>query len=387
MAAKNGTRKDQRRISRREARLEEKMVRAGNKPPPLFPPLFKRILLGALAVILVILGAFYFYQDSISFVATVDGRRITNEEYSYFLKLQQRKVETSEGLDERTEDERRAFWSQDAVDGENPVVRVKNDALSTAKEYAIQVKKANELGLTVNDAIRSRVQTQIDQLKTTLGIQYESSLEEMGLTEAGYREILGNYFLIDTFRARHIEDNFTPAQISSGDIEAEHEANSNLYDTISSRIIHFMVTQEDGEPLEDAGLEDKRALANEVLAKIKDGADMEVLARERSEVDTAAEDGGLQELHWGMQRYMPEIIDWAFAGEAGDLELIETVYGIFVIRIESRTGLTEATNTIRTVLLNRQEEAFYTEELDSWMKEPTYNVVINERVFETFTIN
>lgn len=386
MASKKGTGRDARRIARREARLEEKQERSGIKTAPALSPRVRNLLLLILAVLALVLGIVLLVGDSRSFVAKVGGRRIRNEEYHYFLKLQQSQVEATEGLNTKTDEERKAYWAQAAVDGENPVLRVKNDALDMAKEYAIQLQKAKDMGLSVDDNIRAQVKSDIDSIKSSLGDNFASNLAQMGLTEVRYTEILRNYYLIDKFRTQYMEQNHTAQEPSEQDIRAAYDADPNTYDTVDARIIYLNKTDAEGNPLDEAAQKDKLELAEEILAEIQGGADMESLAKERSESASAQDNAGLQTLSWNMRSMSPEIIDWAYAAKKGDLTLLDTVYGVFVVRVENRSGFEQAQEGIKTQMIRQAQEDFYTAALDGWMQEPAYNLVLKEKIFERFTV-
>lgn len=378
--------RDARRLARREARLEEKQAEAGIKSRPPMSARTRNILLIALAVLIVALGVVWFITDSNSYVGKVDGRRIKNAEYQYFLKLQQGQVEAAEGLDAKTEEERKAYWEQDAVDGENPVLRVKNDALDIAKEYAIQLQQAREMGLSVDDAIRAQTQTDIESIRQSLGESYTANLADLGLTEGKYAEILRNFYLIDVFRSKYIEENYKAGEISTDAVRDMYDTNPNAYDVVTARMIYLSKVDEEGNTLEGDALADKQALAEAIMTEIIQGADMETLAKERSDSQSVQEDGGVQELNYSMQPYMPEIIDWAFAANADELSVIDTTYGIFIVRVEGRTGFEEAESGLRTQMEEQAKLTFYGNALDGWMADPKNNLVLKERVFEGFTV-
>jgi len=317
----------------------------------------------------------------------VDGRRITNSEYTYFLKMQQNIVETNEGLTGKTDEERKAFWAQDAVEGENPILSVKKSALDNAREYAIQIQQAKDLGLVVDDSIRTSVQSYIDNIRQSQGEEaYTASLNDIGLTEALYKEILQNYYLIDAFKSRYMADNYKQAEISEDTVKAAYEKDTKQYDTVTARILYLKKSKEDGTTLDDTALAAQKKKAEEILAKIKAGGDMEALTKENSETSTAKEDGGINSLTYAMQPYEPEVIDWAFAAKQDDVALLDTSYGYFVIRMEGRTGLDEAKEAIRTDMVNTAMADFYNAAIDDWMKDAKYNVVLKNKVFEKFTV-
>ncbi len=363
------------------------MERFGTKKAPLLSPKGRNILLLVLAGMLVVLLGAWLFTDSQSFVAKVDGRRIRNDEYQYFLKLQQSEVESREGLTAKTDEERKAYWAQDAVGGENPILSAKNAALDNAKEYAIQLQKARDMGLSVDETIRKNVETRIAGIKESLGDSFASNLEGMGLTEARYTDILRNYHLIENFRTRYLAENYKAAEITDDAVKALYEKDPNAYDSVSTRILYLAKTNaEDNTALDEATIAQKKKLAESLLERIKAGGDMETLVKENSDNESAKEDGGMQDFTYSMQPYMPEVVDWAFAAKTGEAGIVDTTYGLFVMRVEKRTGYDDAKEGIRSDLASQAEQAFYNAALDGWMKEPQYNVVLKERIFEKFTI-
>jgi len=208
----------------------------------------------------------------------------------------------------------------------------------------------------------------------------------MGLTESRYKDILQNYYLIDTYKAKYMNDNYKQADIADDTLQTAYDKDPKQYDKVGTRIIYLSKTKEDGTALDEATLAEKKKKAEDLLVKLDAGADMATLAKEQSESTTAKDDGGLQELTYVMQPYEPEIVDWAFAAKKGDTKLIDASYGIFVVRMESRSSYADAKETIRTEMISKAREDFYTAALDGWMKEPQYNVVLKSRVFEKFTV-
>jgi len=386
MSSKHGIGRDARRAARRDARTEVKMEMQP-KREPLFSKRAQLIISIVLLVIILAFGALWFYNDSQSFVAKVDGKRINNDQYNYFLRMQQSVVENREGLTSKTEEERKAFWSKTAVEGENPVLSVKNDALNNAKEYTIQLIKAKEAGLKVDDNIIAQAQYYIDSMITQQGADvFTASLLDMGISEDSYQTILQNYYLIDAFKTKYTNDNYTPAALTESDIQAIYDIDPKQYDSVNTRIIYFSKSNEDGTTLDDAAIAVKKTKAEALYKQIQDGASIEELAKTESESTTAKDDGGMQQLSYAMQPYEPEIIDWAYAANMGDVTLLDTAYGIFILKTESRTGFADVKDSIKTAAENDAEMAFYESALDGWMKEPKYNVNIKNAVFDKFTV-
>ncbi len=346
----------------------------------------RNILLIALAVLIVALGVVWFITDSNSYVGTVNGRRIKNAEYQYFLKLQQGQVEAAEGRDAKTEEERKAYWEQDAVDGENPVLRVKNDALDIAKEYAIQLQQAREMACRWTTPI---------PCPDPNGHRKHPSVPGRELYgQPGRPGAYGRQICRDS--PQLLSHRRFPLQIHRGELQGrgnQYRRGPRHVQHKPERVrrgdgphIYLSKVDEEGNTLEGDALADKQALAEAIMTEIIQGADMETLAKERSDSQSVQEDGGVQELNYSMQPYMPEIIDWAFAANADELSVIDTTYGIFIVRVEGRTGFEEAESGLRTQMEEQAKLTFYGNALDGWMADPKNNLVLKDRVFEDFTV-
>ena len=108
MYMKQQTKRDARRIARNEARTLAKKELMPEKQKVAISPKLKLILLVCVAIILAIGVIAAIVYDSRTYVATVDGKRISTKVYTFFLRQQQYSVENREGLTSKTEEERKA---------------------------------------------------------------------------------------------------------------------------------------------------------------------------------------------------------------------------------------------------------------------------------------
>lgn len=367
------------------------------KGPIIVPQRKARIIaLSVVAGLILIAAAVWFVLDMNSYVATVAGSRISTSEYTFFLKQQQQQVEYQEGISDKTDEERAAWWATKTAEGEDPFVLAKNDALDSTKEYKIQLLKAAELGLSVDETIRSYVQTNVvDTYKSYLGEEsYLTYLEtSYGVDEKQFVAIAEKLTLITNFRDAYIQQNFTAPTYTDEELMAEYEANIDTYRDADVRWIYFSKTKmaEDGTSTDLTAEEiaAKMATAEDLLAQIQDGADMVALVKSNSE-DTAREtDEGLKTLNkstYGAYAEFAPILDFTFTAELQDVALVETTSGIYVVRLEALTSFEDKKEDVTSSKLGTAQTEFYTAALDGWMADPAYNLIRRSTVLDRFTL-
>ena len=104
------------------------------------------------AVFVLVAVIIYYLIDSGSYVAKVDGQRISKPVYQFFLQQQLTATETEEGL--MTQEEKDKFWTTTA-DGQDPYEAAKREALNYSKEFMIQYIKAQEAGIKIDSDIKT----------------------------------------------------------------------------------------------------------------------------------------------------------------------------------------------------------------------------------------
>lgn len=369
---------------------------SGSRPIALPSRKVRVIAAIVLAAIIAIGAGAWYVIDLNSYVATVAGKRITTTEYTFFLTQQRQQVEYQEGISDKTDAEKKTWWTTKTAEGEDPFLVAKNDALDSAKEYEIQLLKAAELGLSVNQDIKDLVQTNIvDTYKSYLGEDgYASYVKEnYGVDEKSFIDIAQNLTLISNFKTKYIADNFTTPTYTDDELKAYYDENQDNYLTAGVRWIYFSktVTAEDGTSTDLSADEiaAKKAKAEDLLAQLLDGADMVELVKANSE-DTARDtDEGLKSINKAVYSSYSEfkpIVDFAFSAATNDVQLIETTSGFYVTRLESVTTFDESKTDVTNAMVQNAQTEFYTAALDGWMADAQYNLIRRSFVLDRFKV-
>jgi len=169
-----------------------------------------------------------------------------------------------------------------------------------------------------HDQVRKALEANRDQLQETMLLEkLETSIKsQVRVTEEtvkdAYRQI----------KARHIL--ITPEKIAEqtpGENESAQSEQQESPDTAAS---------------DQTAQQQARQKANELLEKIKQGADFAELAREHSDDPGSAEKGG--DLGWfGRRGMVKEFADAAFALQPGEVsDVIESPFGFHIIKVEDK---------------------------------------------------
>jgi foldase protein PrsA len=355
----------------------------------------KRItrIIVTIVIVLLAIGVYYFI-DSGSYVATVNGQRISKPVYQFFLQQQLSATEYEEGL--TTQEEKDKFWTTIA-DGQDPYETAKREALNYSKEFMIQYIKAQEMGLKVDAATKQQVASLIDSIRSQL--TDKQFKETYKVTVSELQSIYEIFNVIDKFKSRYIEENFEVEDYTEEQVKAEYNEDPKLYDSADISYIILYKTNENGESLSDAEIAEKKEKASEALSKIKQGEPIDKIIAEYTEEKSASSETGNGQESLGkasirysqnsMFQYYLEwnVLEWVFDNKPGDVDIVEGDYSIYVVKIEDKTAFEDVKDEVRGVMEYNASQEFYNNALESWGLEFKYNIIKNERVYDAISYN
>ena len=349
-----------------------------------------RLVVTAVVVIAAILV--YYFIDSGSYVATVNGHRISKPLYRFLLQQQMSATEYEEDL--TTQEEKDKFWTTIA-DGQDPYETAKREALNYSKEFMIQYIKAKEMGIKIDAASKQ----QIEQIINSLRSQFSDKQfkETYKVTPSELQRIYEMFSVIDNFKTKYLEENFKAEDYTDEQLKAEYDKDPKLYDKADIGYIILNKRNENGELLSDGEIEEKKLKAQEALSKINNGEPIDKVIAEyteekpaSSETDTNNNSLGKASVTYSqdsMFQYYIEwnVLEWVFANKPGEAGIVETDYRIYVVKIEDRTAFEDVKETVKNSLVENAKEEFYNNTLESWGLESKYNIIKNERIYESIS--
>lgn len=345
-------------------------------------------------VILAILIVSYYLIDSRSYVAKVASDRISKPEFMFFLSQQVAYTEYEEGLTNAVD--KRKFWTTPA-DGKDPWEEAKIKALDLAKEYSIQLIKAKEAGFKTDSAIKNQVYSLMASMQGQMSNkQFNQYIRgTYNVSPAQLQKIWENYSVIEKFKDDYLEKNYKQEELSEQEIKARYDEDPKKFDTVDVSYISLYKYDEDFNTLSEDEINEKMKTAEEVLRLIEEGQNMdELIAKysedveeddsdntgEKSEEETTAP--GKSTLQYSEGN---ELSEWAFDHQPGEAGIVDTEYVIYVLKVDDRTEYTEVRDKVKTTMENEAKEKFYEEVLNEWSLEPRYNIIKNDKVYDSIT--
>lgn len=358
-------------------------------------PIFVKYGLIAVAVIVVIAIGLVILLNAESVVATIDGQKITANEFKYQLEYQRQIMYTEVYYVDPTISEE-TFWAT-KIGGEDAGEVAKKKALATLKDTKVQFIKAKEAKIDLTAEETKNLDAYIK--KSIIDVYGEGNkIKANKAFEAEYG------FDIDVLRNAQIQSYIVQkyqyqeiAAISDADADVDKYYGSNpewykedkqlrsgTEEAVWAR--HILV----GNFTEDTTQEEKDAAkkkAEELIGRLKAGEDFTALVVENSE-DPGSKDRGGDYMFGRAASFYPEFKDAAFALEPGKFteEAVETGAGYHIIKTEEKYAEGEPVSLKCAKEYYEYGTSFikvkiYEQKLADWVKEADYKV--NDSIYES----
>ncbi|AGC69454.1 PpiC-type peptidyl-prolyl cis-trans isomerase [Thermoclostridium stercorarium subsp. stercorarium DSM 8532] len=337
----------------------------------------KKALIIILIVVVFAAGVLYFILDSRSYVAKVGGQKIMNYEYVFFLNTQKRVTESEAGVND--EEEKKELWTN-TVDGEDPVAIVMNQALEIAKEFKVQLIKAKEANFKLSDAERKEINQNLNNwLKNEENRDYVKN--KLGISIRQFKDVMVKSQLVSRFAYDYMQKHSDAVTVT--DEEAEQYYNENRKNLDDVTVTYIFVSAD--ENMDSGQKAEKRKLAEEILEKIRQGTDMASLVKEYSEDPGVNESDGTYTFKYSSESHPQEVKDWAFGARIGDLGIVQTETGYYVIRLENRSDFEDKKELARSELKAKKLNEYYQNQVKDWLNDPYFNLIKNEKTLNSVT--
>lgn len=360
-------------------------------------PIFVKYGLVAAAVIVVIAVGLIIAFNSGSTVATVNGEKISSDEFRYYLEAQKQSMYYEAYLLDPTITEE-TFWST-KIGGEDAKAVAKKKATDLLRDNKIQYAKAKaaKVSLTTDE---------VKQIDDSINTNIISKLGNGNKVQAAkaFKQQYG--FSIDVFRQAQIE-NYTiqkfvmqqESKISDADasVDKYYKSNPEWYkedteyrtngeEAIWSRHILFLFPQNATQADKDAA----KKKAEDAIARLKAGEDFATLAKELSE--DGSKDRGGDYLFGKSASIFPEYRDATNAlnpGQYTETPVMSSA-GYHVIKVEEKYAKDEPVSLKCAKEYYEYGTRFvkyklYMKQLDGWIKETDFK--LNQSVYDSININ
>lgn len=348
-------------------------------------PIFVKYGLIALAIIVVIaVGLVIYFNVANGYVGAVGSEKIGKGEFKYYLEVEKQNMFASaQNVDPNLTPD--TFWKT-KISGENAIDVAKKKVVDNLKEIKIQLIKAkeNKISLSsdelksIDDGIKTNI---IDSMGSGNKIQANTNLQKQyGFTIDDLRNAqIENYTV-----QKYLSSEISKVTVADADIKKDYDVDPKSYDKVTVRHILFLFAGSDGK----RSKEDSKKLADDALAKIKAGEDMTALAEKLSE-DPGVKDNKGEYAVTKFDSYVPAFKDWALKSNVGDMAVVESAdsQGYHVMKTEKREpqAFDTVKANIKSLLVQDKFRTQYQSQLDSWKKDPKFNVKLNNSVYNSIT--
>ena len=298
------------KVSKETKKTDEKQKEKKEKKPVSEKVVIISIIVAILLVAFGIFG-YYFYATSMLPVATYDGGKVTKSEYAIYYKTFQPMLTY--------------FGYSDDI--------IPEQIANKAALDEIILKEAKKEGVTIPEDRKKEIDEQF-QDKEQL-----SQLEEQKINANQLKELYYADAIISAYIDKKVADASDEDVINY--IKAK-EGNPNLNSYETNHVL-FKTKSDSGTALSDEEKANKKAQAEAVLQRVKNGEDITTIAKDLSE-DTGTKDNG-----GSYTVYMDGQTDESYANavksmQVGDVVLVESSYGYHVIKLASITENGRAKN-------------------------------------------
>lgn len=292
-----------------------------------------------------------------SSVATVNGEGIPLKYYEIYLNWTKLGYESSYGFTSSTwetemEDQTTSSSSDSSSSAEKTTYwdNFKSQILQSMEQSEVIYQKAKEVKVEPSDKdVKEAVKDFNKQIESS-----ETSKEQA--EKAGFTDEFLTYIFTRELSIESYQEYFNKkTKVEDATLKKEYESNKDEYNTVTASHILISTQDSNGEELSEKKKAEAKEKAEEVLKKAKSGEDFAKLAKEYSEDDSNAENGG----ELGSFTY-PEMVEEfskaAFKLSKGEISnIVETVYGYHIIKVTDKADTFEKVkDSVKSAVLSTE---------------------------------
>lgn len=309
-------------------------------------------------------------NDSHLVVGNVDTQKIYKCEYIFLSRFNMSSFLSGNQI---TAEASKYNWKT-KVNGTSAKEQVKKNTLEQLHELKLQLIKAKEAGIKLEKTDLDSIDSEILQQYGTRSAAEIAIKEGYGISLADFEVIYKSFTLAQKYQQKEK----SKITVSDADVKKHYDKNKKDFDKVT--VTHILISTLDINRNELSV--DKVAAAKKkaegILAKVKAGQDIKVLATMYSEDPGVKENKGVYT--FGKGEMVKEFEDWSFKShKTGDLGLIKTQFGYHIMQFNKRveSPFDSIKDSLKmTLQMTKANEAF-TKSLEAWKKQSKYAVKIN----------
>ena len=216
--------------------------------------------------------------------------------------------------------------------------------------------------------------------------------EQYNISSRELQSLYEKFSIIEKFKNKYLTDEYTAKDFTEDEVKAEYDKDAKVYDKVDISYVTLYRFNDMGMPLSEEEAAAKKKTAEEALDKAKQGEEFDKVIVKYTEEEASNEDKpiGKAKISYSQNSIYEyfidwDLIEWAFENKTGDIDIIETDNFIYVARIDSRTTYDDVKDSVKKTLEYRDRESFYDSAIESWGLESRYNIIKNNRVYDSIS--
>lgn len=251
-------------------------------------------------------------------VVTINNEKISESLYRIYLWSTQQEFESLTPN----------IWEME-LEGKKTEDIAKERALDSVKVSLAAKQKAKELGIKLSKEEKTDIETNAkDFISKNPDLAKQLNVAQKDVEE---------FFTYGSLIKKVIEKISESYKPNEEEVKKEMESSRASYEEVTAKHVLISIKDESGSDLPEDKVNEKKALAEEVLQKALAGEDIAKLAKEYSDDPGSKDTGG--EYTFKKGQMVPEFEEASFKGEVGKVypEIVKTTFGFHVIKVEKRT--------------------------------------------------
>lgn len=335
------------------------------------------LFIGIVVSAIVIIGAivaWILYSSSMSYVAKVDNIKVTKEYYQ---------VNTKDNMNQflqsisNTTTPDKYDWNT-KINDETVKEQIKKETLNQIQEIKIVAVKAKEAGIKLETDDIKEIDSAIVKQFGSKAAAEEAIKNAYNVSLSDYMEVYKDYVLTQ----KYVSAERNKIAVSDDEIKKFYDDNKKEFDKVTVTHILISTVDSNNAPVTAGKKSEAKKKAEDLLAKVKAGEDINALALENSD-DKPAVTTNKGDYTFSKGEMAPEFETWAFASHAvGDAEIVETSFGYHVMKFQKReeAKYDDVKESIKNTLVTSKFGEDFTKKMDGWKKEPKFDIVKNDSV-------
>lgn len=293
-----------------------------------------------------------------SSVATVNGEKITEEDFAMYQLTIEYNMMSQAGIS--SQEQANVFWTTTEIEGKSAGTIAKERAMEQAVLLTVLCQKAKEMDITLTDEEKAEISQQIESDIADIGgrEKFEERLKEIGTDMDSYKKFMETQLLVNKL---HEVISTMPEYTVTEDQARE------LIKTTYIKAKHILLTtmDETGQPYSEEEKLAVKTQADDLYQQITNGADFDKLMSQYSQDPglMTSPDGYV----FGKGQMVAEFEDTAYALNVGEVSApVETSYGYHIIKREEVTITDEDVESYLDMEMQILQNKKLTDAYDQW---------------------